>query len=288
LDHVKVYVEHTAKTNATAYKDQAVLDSLIASVGDRPIDEVSPFAIERWKQERAEDVSRSTVNRELNIVRGCFSRAVDWRRLISSPCERVKPYRVDDTRMRILTDEETQLVLSAPPDVALMCRVTLISLNRISEVLGLRREHIGPSWMEVRRKGGKVNRVALPDDLRTALLARCHKGSGFVFGEGPDGEPPTQQTASNRVIRAMAAIGLSGVSHHTMRHTGVTLMLEKGISARAIQFLAGWTSLRMLERYGHVRDSEIRRAVTANADHLSSVATKKATEQKITASKSEK
>jgi site-specific recombinase XerD len=73
-----------------------------------------------------------------------------------------------------------------------------------------------------------------------------------------------------------------------MRHTGVTLMLEKGISARAIQFLAGWTSLRMLERYGHVRDSEVRRAVTANADHLSNVATKKATDQKIAASKSEK
>jgi len=29
-----------------------------------------------------------------------------------------------------------------------------------------------------------------------------------------------------------------------------------------IQKLAGWTSLRMLERYGHVRDAEAQRAVT--------------------------
>ena len=73
-----------------------------------------------------------------------------------------------------------------------------------------------------------------------------------------------------------------------MRHTGVTLMLEHGINPRVIQFLAGWTSLRMLERYGHVRDTEIRRAVTANADHLETAATKTATAEKITASESEK
>ena len=72
-----------------------------------------------------------------------------------------------------------------------------------------------------------------------------------------------------------------------MRHTGVTLMLEHGINPRVIQFLAGWTSLRMLERYGHVRDTEVRRAVTANADRLNAAATKTATAEKSAASNSE-
>jgi integrase len=286
-EHVKAYVQHTAKSNATSYKDRAVLDTFVASVGDRPIDEVSPFHVERWKQERAADVSKSTVNRELNIVRGCFSRAVEWGRLALSPLRTVKVYKVDDSRVRVLNDEELKTALTAPADVALLCRVTLVSLNRISEVLALRREHFGPSWMEVRRKGGRVHRIALPDELRTALIARCTKG-GYVFGEGPDGEPPTQQTASNRVIRAMSALGLEGVTHHTMRHTGVTLMLEAGINPRVIQLLAGWTSLRMLERYGHVRDTEIRRAVTANADHLQAAATKTATVEKIASDNAEK
>jgi hypothetical protein len=46
-----------------------------------------------------------------------------------------------------------------------------------------------------------------------------------------------------------------------MRHTGVTLMLEAGVNPRAIQTLAVWTTLRMLERYGHARDAEMRRGV---------------------------
>ena len=72
-----------------------------------------------------------------------------------------------------------------------------------------------------------------------------------------------------------------------MRHTGVTMMLEHGINPRVIQFLAGWTSLRMLERYGHMRDSEVRRAVTENAAYLIEAATKTATPEKIRASGSE-
>jgi hypothetical protein len=46
-----------------------------------------------------------------------------------------------------------------------------------------------------------------------------------------------------------------------MRHTGITFMLEAGVNPRAIQKLAGWTSMRILERYGHVRDAELQRAV---------------------------
>jgi site-specific recombinase XerD len=36
----------------------------------------------------------------------------------------------------------------------------------------------------------------------------------------------------------MDALGLAEVSHHTMRHSGVTMMLEHGINPRVIQFLA--------------------------------------------------
>src|SRR5262249_47025511 len=38
-EHVKAYIKHTAKTNRTSYKDQAVLDRLVVSVGDRSISE---------------------------------------------------------------------------------------------------------------------------------------------------------------------------------------------------------------------------------------------------------
>jgi integrase len=180
----------------------------------------------------------------------------------------VERYKVDDTRIRVLNEDDLHKVLTATrSDVALWCRVTLESLLRLSEVLHIRREHIGSTWVEVRRKGGKVQRVTISPTLRTALLERAHK-SGYIFGVGSNGLPPAREAASLAVIRAMRALGLEGVSHHTMRHTGITLMLEAGISPRAIQKLAGWTEstgLRMLQRYGHARDAEMTRAVSVTA-----------------------
>lgn len=272
--HIIDYLAHTREHNATAYKDAGVLARLQKAVGDRPIGDVSAFSVEKWKKQRAtEGVSKSTVNRELNIVRGCFARAVEWGRIGLSPMRSVKPFVVDDTRMRVLSDDELKTVFaSAPADVVLICRTTLECLPRLSEVLGIHREHIGPGWIEFRRKGGKVTRAAVPDDLRAALFAKALVSpSGLVFGEGVEGLAPTEQTASNRIVRALRALDIKGASHHTMRHTGVTLMLDRGVNPRVIQTLAGWASLRMLERYGHARDAEIQRAVQGNAAHLAAL-----------------
>ena len=43
-------------------------------------------------------------------------------------------------------------------------------------------------------------------------------------------------------------------------------MLEAGVNTRVIQRLAGWTTMRMLERYGHARDAEMQRAVSVMRD----------------------
>lgn len=269
--HITAYCAFTAKTNTTAYKDEAVLGRVLAVVGNIDLADVSAFAIEKWKIARANAVAQSTVNRELNIVRGCFARAVEWGHITTSPLAPVKPYTVDDRRIRVLTDAELRTVLTqADPTVALICRVTLECLPRLSEVLGIHKSHLGPSWVELRRKGGRVDRCPVSSHLHADLSAR---GNGYLFGEGAKGEPPYEQKASQRVIRELTRLGIADASHHTMRHTGVTLMLEAGVNPRAIQTLAGWRSLRMLERYGHARDTEMRRAVSTNAAHLETLIT---------------
>jgi len=265
-EHIKAYVEHTAKTNTTAYKDQAVLDRFAAIAGaDRLLSDISAFQVERWKLARAESVSRATVNRELNIVRGLFSRAVEWNRLGSAPTVSVKPFRVDGARLRVCSPEEIQTLLAGlTGDLKLLAKVTLESLLRLSEALNLRASDIGASWVEVRRKGGKVQRVPITPELRTELLERAHKSSGYVFGKGWSGKPPMQQAVSVAYTRAIRALGLKGISHHVFRHTGATLMVQSGVSLRALQVIGGWSSLRMVERYAHVDDAELQRAVRQN------------------------
>lgn len=265
---IKDYTALCEEQHATSNKDVRVLADFLASVGDRPINEVTAFAIDKWRLKRAKQVAQSTVDREMNVIRGLFTQAIAWKKIAVSPAVDVNNFSPDDTRIRVLSSEEIAIVLGAPAELALLFRVTLECLIRLSEVLGLKKEHIGrgaPS-IEVLRKGGAVDRIAITPGLRDDLLAHCHK-SGWVFGEAPLGKPPTQAATSVRVSRWMEG-KLVDVSHHTMRHTGITVMLEAGVNPRVIQKLAGWTSLRMLERYGHVRDAEMVRAVAATRAHI--------------------
>jgi hypothetical protein len=61
------------------------------------------------------------VNRELNIVRGCLSRAVKWGRLGVSPLRTVKPYRVDDVRLRVCSPEDIKTLLDGAPAGRAVC-----------------------------------------------------------------------------------------------------------------------------------------------------------------------
>jgi len=59
----------------------------------------------------------------------------------------------------------------------------------------------------------------------------------------------------------MRDIGLEGVTHHVLRHTGASAMVAAGIFLRVVQDIGGWSTLRMLERYAHPSDAEMTRAV---------------------------
>ena len=268
--HIEAYTAWTAKNNRTSDKDPAVLKRFLDIVGDKRLDRIAPFDIERWRTARVKTVSRATVNRELNIVRGSFSRAVDWGQLSGSPVRTVKPYRVDNVRTRILSSDEIALLLTeAPRDLGLFARATLEGLFRLSEILNLRVEDIKQDYITlIYTKGNRVRKVPITESLKQALLDRAHV-SGHVFGCDPGGSPKRVEIVSVQFRRLAKRLGLDGVSHHTLRHTAASMMLASGASLRAVQEIGGWTSLRMLERYAHPTDAEKRRAVDLMATHTS-------------------
>src|SRR5262249_4546871 len=113
---------------------------------------------------------------------------------------------------------------------------------RLSETLNLRREDIGHSHATiVNSNSGQSRRVPLTPELRADLLARCHKG-GYVFGLADDGRPLKAAAVSVAFCRLARALKLTGISHHTLRHTGATVMVANGVSLRAVQTIGGWTS----------------------------------------------
>ena len=104
--------------------------------------------------------------------------------------------------------------------------------------------------------------VGPPHRQRPIRLPHFHhqrpRRGEYVFVK-PNGEPYTSIRNSFDVACRLA--DLKNVTPHTLRHTFATRLIENGVDLRTVQELGGWSSVKMLERYGHVSPSRKAEAV---------------------------
>jgi len=75
--------------------------------------QVSPLLIEKFKKERRESVTKrgslrsaASVNRELELLSRVFNLSIDYGVADSNPCSKVRKLRLNNKRIRYLSDEE--------------------------------------------------------------------------------------------------------------------------------------------------------------------------------------
>jgi len=87
---------------------------LIPAFGGNPLNDITPWRIEKYKSKRlSEGVVRSTVNRELALLKTIFSKAVVWGKAKENPVKKVKLYRENNRRERFFTEEEAHKLIEA-------------------------------------------------------------------------------------------------------------------------------------------------------------------------------
>ncbi|MBV2091695.1 MAG: site-specific integrase [Candidatus Thiodiazotropha sp. (ex Ctena orbiculata)] len=91
------------------------IESAFSELLDKPLDEISPWLIEKWRKGRFEQGRTvGTVNRDIATLKSCLSRAVDWHVIDEHPLRRLKLSREDRQGVvRYLSpDEEKRLLLA--------------------------------------------------------------------------------------------------------------------------------------------------------------------------------
>lgn len=137
---------------------------------------------------------------------------------------------------------------------------------------GLREGNVcGLRWDQVDLERG---RVVIPSShyktkrdyaatLSTAaldILREQPRRSVYVFTY--KGKPVTR--FNNHAFRkARKRAGLEHVRWHDLRHTFASWMAQGGASDRVLQQAGGWTSSKMVARYAHLRDDDLRPHVDA-------------------------
>ncbi len=248
------------KKPRTAHGYRECLRRLAETFGGKRLGDISPFHIEGHKQARIKAGARVRANRELAVLKTLFNNLIEWKLYEGeNPVRKVKFLKEPRQRLRFLEPEEERRLLEvvAEPLQTMILVGIHCGLRLRSEALTLRWDDV-----DLRRglltvqaayaKNGQTRTVPLNSVVRAALQRLQAKATGDSVFEKADGIPYSSVSGFKAACKRAA---LEGVTPHTLRHTFATRLMANGVDPRTIQELAGWSQLRMLERYAHVSPS---------------------------------
>lgn len=254
-------------------------DVLIAAFGKLRLDEITAFAIEKFKRERMTAKTKhdkvrapASVNHELTLLSAILSLAIEQGHLETNPCRKVKKLRLNNRRHRYLTDDEETRLLRAcfgrRQHLAPLIRLALHTGMRRGELLKLtwRDVDLSRDHLHVRDpKNGRDRTLPINPEARVTLMA-LSPGSAedrlFDF----DKVDRAWQTAC-RIAE------IEGLHFHDLRHTFATRLADAGADAFTIAALLGHTTIQMTSRYTHATDQGKVQALENLANRCKIVAT---------------
>lgn len=260
------YDTHHIAHHRGAARERSMLGRLRSYFDRYPsIAQIDEPAVKEWMSFRATQVGKSTVNRELDILKVLFRLAVP-KYLPAYPLGGLRRFRVEEHEPRVLTVEEEARILAVcnPIDRAFVL-MALDTLLRLSSVVRLKWAQVKLEARAVLPLNAKVATDAKPMSARLyEALQALPDRDGYVFAAFHE------RTTTGARARAMARFEhlceLAGVPHgrakggvtfHCLRHTGASRALQNGASIRTVMKLGGWKNVQTVLRYLHTSDADV-------------------------------
>jgi len=258
------YLNEHSKQNKRSWKrDEVTIKHFLQTFGDKNINQLNSFLITRYRNERSKSVKKSTVNRELDTIRNMFNKAVEWGYIDKSPYKGVEKYKVNNTNLRILSNEEFKLLYNAASTE--LKTVLLMALNtgmRLGEILSLKLNDINltEGHLLVRDSKNYDSRyIPIHPELKQVLKQlKESSNSEYVFSHA-DGTPVKSIKKGFR-----SALKRSGIDHcrfHDLRHTFASNLVMNGVDLVTVSQLMGHKDLTMTKRYSHPTPEHKKQAI---------------------------
>lgn len=262
-DFADEYLELHSKLKRSYYTDCKIVGLLKKFFGGKYLYGVTSLDIEKFKSQRAKEVSPATVNRALAVLKSMFNRALTWSKISSNPCKAVKKLQENNRRLRFLEREEISRLLDCCPEH--LKPIVIVALNtgmRKSEILGLKWRDIdikrGIIYLQ-NTKNGEKREVPMNELVQKTIIRVLKRPeSQYVFCNA-DGRPYGDIKKS--FFTAMRKAGIIDFHFHDLRHTFASQLVMSGIDLNTVRELLGHKTMEMTLRYSHLSPDHKKRAV---------------------------
>ena len=267
--------------------------SNFAQLMDRPLNEIGLWVLEKWRSEQLKNgKAGTTINRDVNALKSCLSKAVEWEVLDAHPLRKLRPISTDKLpRVRYLTKEEEHELRNALrrrdcrirnkrrngngwrrmrhiaelPDLSDQHYVdhlrpmVLLTLNtglRRGEIFCLRWADVDLSRNSMTIRGGtaKSGRTRyIPLNPEVALTLQRWKSSTTYS----DWVFPAKDGGRLTSIRTswhtvLRDAKINDFRWHDLRHHFASRLVMSGVDLNTIRELLGHSDLSMTLRYAHL------------------------------------
>lgn len=245
-------------------------------LGHEYIDVIDATQILSVMNHAAKTLADGTLNRLLVLLRYMFNLAIKWQiaGIQQNPTACYKLKKLSNHRERFLTEQETQQLITQVnaikknPMLKYIIPMLLLTGARKREVLDARWEDIDflrQFWRIPQTKSGRERHVPL-STAAMALLQQIPKHSDYIFANPKTNTPFISIYFSWNIARTAA--GLSDVRIHDLRHSFASFLVNAGCSLYEVQKLLGHASIVMTQRYSHLNQESLMRAVNCAAPYL--------------------
>ena len=256
-----------AATTLASYREHVA--SFGRHVGpDFPVRDLMPAHFTEWL--RSMDCADSTRNTRMATLRSFMAWASEpgpFQIIAWDPTRRVRRYRVQQGPPPVINRDDLARVLELAPGRDRVMMVLLVQTTiRRAELASARIEDydLARARLRVTGKGTKTRWVEVPAEAQAeigAWLAVLGRRSGPLF---PSSHRPGHGLAPGTISHIVAAAGRRCGVHlwpHLLRHQGLTDAAEQGATAWELQRQAGHAYSSTTDRYIHVADGSVARAM---------------------------
>lgn len=245
---------------------------LLPFFSGRPLNQIKNFDIQRFVHTRSESGAKnSTINRELAVLSHLTNRAIEWGWIPERPFE-IKLLKEDKVKDAYLLPDECEALLKAAKvhsrELYLFVKIGLSTGMRLSNILSIEIENIDFKthyiYLPKTKNGAHDQPITseLAEYLAFYLKNYCTKTQKWLF-------PSNNSSTGHRVcIResfrtAVKNAGLNPdiIVRHTLRHTVVSTLVQRGVDNHTIMDITGHRTEEMIRRYSHRDKAHVKNAL---------------------------
>jgi integrase len=278
-DFKKQYLNwaRTAKKSADREEQRlSKIEDFFSDLGIVYLSDVNPYHLEQFKAWLLEQrLSKATINRYLQLLRGFFYRAIDWQSFDgANPLRKVKFFR-EVAEIRPLTKQGVEKIIEAAQAISqqpasplqkVFADLIILAVNtgmRKSEILNLQWDDLRGDEVQVKGKGEKIRMIPL-NAIAKEIINKQPKKDEYVF----DIPNRKQGDLFRRTIEKIKTMTGIDFHFHLCRHFFTSSLIEKGVDFITISDLLGHSARMTTLRYSHTDKERKQRAVNSLDSNL--------------------